>query len=95
MSIHHNLWVPRRDKGRRRCCSAALNAESAELALNRILFVLRRKTPQTVSRLGRYLPVAIYQFYSVDGSDFEQIVFAVLLGEEKHGPVFPEFSGPD
>jgi hypothetical protein len=34
-------------------------------------------------------------FYSVDGRDVEQVVFAVLLSEEKHCPVFPEFSRPD
>ena len=53
------------------------------------------KTPRTVSRPGRCLPVSVDQFYSVEGRDIEQVVFAVLLGEEKHRPVFPEFSRPD
>ena len=53
------------------------------------------KTPRTVSHPGRCLPVSVEQFYSVKGRDVEQVVFAVLLGEEKPGPVFPEFSRPD
>jgi len=29
------------------------------------------------------------------GKNFEQVIFAVLLGEEKPGPVCPEFPRPD
>ena len=35
------------------------------------------------------------QRHSVEWKDFEQIVFAVLLSEEKHRPVFPEDLGSD
>ena len=46
-------------------CSAERG--SAELALNRIsCSFVRRKTPQTVSRPGRCLPVSVGQFYSVE-----------------------------
>jgi len=53
------------------------------------------KTPQTVSRLGRCLPASFGQSRSVEGKHFKQVVFAMLLGEEKPGPVCSEFSGPD
>ena len=49
---------------------------------------MRRKTPQTVSRLGRCLPVSVLQFYLVERKHFKQVVFAVLLGEEQPRPVF-------
>ena len=47
-----------------------------------------RKTPQTVSRLGRCLPASFGQSRSVEGRYFKQIVFAALLREEQPGLVF-------
>jgi hypothetical protein len=39
-----------------------------------------KKTPQTVSRLGRCLPVYRRRSYLVEGKHFKQIVFAVFAG---------------
>jgi hypothetical protein len=54
-----------------------------------------KKAPQTYARLGREtaLPnqLLLVAVLVVAGENFEQVVFAVLLGEEKPGPVCPEF----
>jgi hypothetical protein len=51
-----------------------LTAGSAKLAADRMFLFVRyakKRTPQTASRLGRYLTVAIGPFYLVAGKDFK------------------------
>ena len=43
---------------------------------------LRKKAPQTLARLGRETALPNY-FRLVTRKNFEQVVFAVLLGKEK------------
>ena len=58
-----------------------------------------KKAPQTCARLGREtaLPnqLLLVAVLVVAGENFEQVVFAMLLGEEKPGPVCPEFPRTD
>ena len=59
--------------------SAALITQPGQFPFDSdLLFVVPRKTPQTVSRLGRCLPVSFGQSRSVEGRYFKQIVFAAL-----------------
>ena len=45
--------------------------------------------PRTAFRPGRCLPMSFGHSRSVEGKNFKQIVFAVLLSEEQSRPVSP------
>ena len=61
------------------------------------LLILVKKTPQLGFPPGALmdLPVSDANFHLVARKDFEKIVFAVLLGEEKPRPVCLKYSAPD
>ena len=55
----------------------------------------RKERPRRLNRLGRCLPVPVAQSRLLVGKDFEKIIFAVLLREEKSRPIFLEYLRPD
>jgi hypothetical protein len=56
---------------------------------------LLKKRPRRLSVWGAQLPCPVTHYRSVAGKDLEQIVFAVLLGEEQPRLAFLEYLRSD
>src|SRR6266550_9036062 len=84
--------VPR--KGSTRCASSTATSKHCDTtSLSRLRIpkhLHSGKRPRRLLAWGARPPCLASHFRSVARKDFEQVVLAVLLGEEKHRPVFLE-----